>query len=121
NVTTSTYTYTTAGQLAAEQVTLTNVPGTFTTSYGYDLGGRLTTIGYPSGRVVQRSYQVSGATAVDRLNTLTDQTTLNTLQQGIHDNAAGQLMSRTLGNSVVETRGYNTRNQLTEIVAARSG
>jgi RHS repeat-associated protein len=120
-VTTTNYTYTTSGQIASESSTLNGVPGTFTNSYTYDLAGRLKTIGYPSGRVVQRTYQASGVTAVDRLSTLTDQTTLTTLVGTVQDNAAGLMTSQVLGSGLTEGRGYNSRNQLTSITVTRSG
>jgi hypothetical protein len=52
------------------------------------------------------------------LNTIVDNTMSTTLMQGVQDNAAGQITSRTLGTNLIETLGFNPRNQLTGIAAA---
>jgi RHS repeat-associated protein len=114
--------YTAAGQLASEQHSMNGVSAVFTSSYVYDLDGRLRTIAYPSGRVVQRSYQSSGSTGVDRINSILDDTTSSTAVYSVQDNPAGQITGRNLaGGSLAETRSYNSRNQLTGIAALQAG
>jgi RHS repeat-associated protein len=117
-VTTSTFEYDDAGNLAEENVEFDGVTGTFTTGYTYDLDGRLLTVTYPSGRVVTQSYVNSGGIASDRTNTLTDSPTSATLVSSVTDNAAGAITARTLAGGIAETRNFNTRNQLTQITAA---
>src|SRR5438093_4585412 len=112
----TTFTYNAGGQVGSEQSTITGVTGTFTTSYSYDRDGRITQITYPSGRVVQHSYQPSAGTATDRINTIVDTTTSNTLVANVQDNPAGLVTGRTL-SSITESRSFNTRNQLTGISA----
>jgi YD repeat-containing protein len=115
------YTYNVAGQLASEQATLNGVSATFASTYGYDMDGRLQTIGYPSGRIVQHTYQVGGTAAIDRVNNIVDTTTLKTLVQGVQDNPAGQTLTRNLAaNQLTEGRTYNIRNQLTSILGTRN-
>src|SRR5207249_3528258 len=109
---TTNFTYNTGGQIATDQITMAGVSGTFTTGYTWDFDGRLLNVTYPSGRVVQRTYQSSGGTATDRLNTIVDSTTSTTLIQGVQDNAAGQITSRTVGTNLIQTFSFNTQNQL---------
>ena len=117
---TTTFTYNSAGQLSSESRTFNGVSGTFTTSYGYDLDGKLQSITYPSGRVVAYSYQSGGGLATSRLNSIVDQSMARTIVNNVEDNAAGQITSQTLGNGVVETRSFNTRHQITGIAATHA-
>ena len=120
NVSWTTLEYDEAGNLTEEAVTLTGA-GNFTTAYTYDLGGRLLTVTYPSGRVVTQSYVKSGTIATDRTDELTDNETSTMLVNSVTDNAAGAITARTLADgsgSIAETRSFNSRNQLTHITAA---
>jgi RHS repeat-associated protein len=118
------FTYNESGWLTEETRQFTGVSGTLTTEYEYDYDGRLTSIVYPSGRVVTLTYAVDNGLTVDRLSGLTMSTVAGTaatvtLLSGIVDNAAGQLTQRALGNgAVTESRTFNGMNQLTGIAAA---
>jgi len=118
----TTFTYkSNADLLDTDQRTFTGVTGTITTTYSYDLDGRLTTLTYPSGRSVTYSYQDSGGTATDRLNTIHDNTVEANLVQSVQDNAASLITNQTLGNAVAEVRSFNTRNQVTALTASLNG
>jgi len=103
-----------------EQRTLTGVTGTFTKSYVYNFKGDLTQMTYPSGRVVQYNYATGGGCCNSRLASVVDQTTNTTVTSGLAYNAAGETISRTLGNGVTETFAYNNRLQETGITATLS-
>ncbi|MBI3933034.1 MAG: VCBS repeat-containing protein [Acidobacteria bacterium] len=70
--------------------------GSFNVSRSYDLAGRLKSLTYPDGEVVAHSYDDAGF-----LKTVGGYVT-----SAIHD-ARGDLTSRTLGNGVTETFGYD--------------
>jgi RHS repeat-associated protein len=97
---------------------LTGVAGTFTTAYAYNIKGDLTQMTYPSGRVLSLNYQTGGGCCNSRLASVVDQTTNTTIGASMAYNAAGETTTRTLGNGVVETFGYNNRLQQTTITAA---
>jgi YD repeat-containing protein len=120
DVTNSTFEYDALGNLVEENVTLDGVSGTFTTAYSYDLGGRLLTVTYPSGRVVTQSYASGSGISNSRLSTLTDSPTSATLVGSVTANAAGAITGRTLNGVITETRAFNSRNQLTHITAANT-
>src|SRR5437667_940525 len=115
-----TYQYDTMDRLTQEQRTLTGITGTFTTSHLYNFKGDLTQMTYPSGRVVNFNYATGGGCCNSRLASVVDQTTNTTVASGLIYNAAGETTSRTLGNGVVETFGYNARLQETTITATLS-
>jgi YD repeat-containing protein len=117
----TTFTYNTAGQLASESRTFNGVSGSFTTSYSYDLAGKLQSITYPSGRVVAYSYQSGGGLATGRLDRIVDQTMNRTIVENVSDNAAGQITGQTLGNGIVETRSFNNRFQVSAMAASHGG
>ena len=110
------YTYNAAGQILSEQRTFNGITGSYTASYLYDAEGRPTKVTYPSGRVVNYSYQPG----TSRLNVVEDQTTGTPVLSGVVDNAFGQMISRTLGNGVIHSHAFNGLSQL-ENMSARHG
>ncbi len=76
---------------------------------------------YPSGRVVNFNYATGGGCCNSRLASVVDQTTGAAVLNSISYNAAGESTSRTMGNGVVETFGFNNRLQETSINATLSG
>jgi RHS repeat-associated protein len=84
---------------------------TYTTSYGYNLASELTSITYPSGRVVKPSYD-----AVGRLAALADTmgSTNTTYASGLAYNVAQGVTGLTYGNGVAASFSYSPdRLQLT--------
>lgn len=77
-------------------------------SYGYNLASELTSITYPSGRVVTQGYDPIG-----RLNLIASQGT-NYLSS-VQYNAASEPTSFNYGNGVAATFSYNTRMQLASL------
>jgi RHS repeat-associated protein len=108
-----TYTYDNAGRVT----NIAKVIGTTTynIAYQYNAGGELTQITYPSGRVVQNSYDDVGHLCVAAAVTSScsnSTTPYLTIQSGNYD-AAGHVLSATYGNGVVATATYSTtRSQL---------
>jgi RHS repeat-associated protein len=83
---------------------------TYTIGYGYNLAGAVTSLTYPSGRVVQPSYD-----AIGRLSALVSGTT--TYASSFTYNSAFQPTNFTMGNGVAVTAGYSTnRLQLQSLV-----
>jgi len=90
-----------AGRLTSETVTISGwSPGTYTTSYHYDAANRVTSLTYPSGDVVGRTYTARNLLA----SALFDNAPATTRQY----DAGGRLTSTTLGNGLVETREYRS-------------
>jgi RHS repeat-associated protein len=80
---------------------------TYPVQYAYNLAGQLTSIAYPTGRVVQQNVD-----AIGRLSSISDGTTyLN----GLSYNAAGQPLGYTLGNGVQGSFGYNDHLHLASL------
>jgi RHS repeat-associated protein len=116
-----TYTYDNMNQPTLESRTLTGISGTFTTSYGHNIKGDLTSMTYPSGRVVNFNYATGGGCCNSRLASVADQTTGTILNGSMNYNAGGGLLNSMLGNGIVQTVGYNARLQATSINATLSG
>jgi YD repeat-containing protein len=87
---------------------------TYTTSYGYNLAGQITSITYPSGRVVAQS--VDG---IGRLSSVASGGT--TYLNGFSYNAAGKTLGFTLGNGVQASFSYNDHLQLASLRYFKSG
>jgi RHS repeat-associated protein len=87
---------------------------TYTTSYTYNLASQVTSITYPSGRVVTQS--VDG---IGRLSSIADPGV--TYLSGLSYNAAGAPLGYTLGNGVQATFGYNDHSQLASLRYYKSG
>jgi RHS repeat-associated protein len=116
-----TYTYdANTDRLSQESRTLTGVSGTFTTAYVYNIKGDLTSMTYPSGRVVNFNYATGGGCCNSRLSSVVDQTTGATMTNGMTFNAAGELLTRTLNpgtNAIQQSLTHNSRLQLTQVTS----
>jgi RHS repeat-associated protein len=86
-------------------------------AYAYNLASELTSITYPSGRVVAQSFDNIG-----RLSQITS-SSVNylTVASSSGYNAAGEVLSATYGNGVAATFTYNARLQLASLAYAKSG
>jgi RHS repeat-associated protein len=103
---------------------------TYSISYVYDLSGHVTSITYPSQRVVNYNYDNAGRLA-DKDSThlaftgnLGDgSTTLRTYAKGITYSPTGQMTQEQFGTStaVYNKLFYNSRGQLAEVLASTSG
>jgi RHS repeat-associated protein len=115
------YAYDSMNRLTQESRTLTGVSGTFTTGYGYNIKGDLTSVTYPSGRVVNFTYAEGSGCCNSRLASVVDHTTGVTVNDTMSYDAAGHLLKNTFGNGIVQNYGYNNRLQETSITAALGG
>jgi len=93
----------------------------YTLAYTYSLADRLTTIQYPSGRVV--NYALDSAGRVSGVSATQNQITKYYTAQNtpIGYTAAGNIATLPLNNGVTETTSWNDRLQLTGQTATRSG
>jgi RHS repeat-associated protein len=87
---------------------------TYTLSYAYNIGGMMTSQTYPSGRVV--NYSFDDAT---RLSQVTSGAT--TYASQFVYASSGLLSSVTFGNGAVQSFGYNARLQLSSLDLTKSG
>lgn len=102
----TTYHYDSLGRVAAEQRTISGV--VYDTSYAYDNVGNLTSITYPSGRLVTYAHDVLGR--VTSVSATQGQTTI--LASGfVYDNV-GNLSSVSLGNGLMSSWTYNAANRM---------
>jgi len=106
----TTYHYDSMGNLATEEKTVSGVQ--YTTGYGYDNVGNLTSITYPSGRVVETGYNEVNRPQLLRMTK--QGTTLVLGSQFLYDNV-DNLLSVTLGNGIVEGRDYDSLNRFESI------
>jgi RHS repeat-associated protein len=117
-----TYRYDVAGRIT----NLAKVIGTTTYNIGYqyNAGGELTQITYPSGRIVQYSYDNVGHMCVAAASTSScssSTTPYLTIPSGSYD-AAGHVLSATFGNGVVATAAYSPqRSQLLALNYSKCG
>src|SRR6185437_6080467 len=81
---------------------------TYTTQYSYNAAGGLSSITYPSGRVVAKKYDEIGRFAE------VDNNGASVYGVGAY-NAAGQILSMNYGNGMSGQYGYNSRLQLAAI------
>ncbi|WP_197455952.1 RHS repeat protein [Stieleria neptunia] len=102
---TVTYTYDVAGRKATEALTIDSV--TYTTATDYDATGQVSTLTYPDGTEVDRTYTDRGQLATIAL----DSTTVDTRT---YDDG-GRMLTSTYNNGVAETRAYNSDNTLSSI------
>lgn len=84
-------------------------------SYGYNVGGKLMSQTYPSGRIVNYAFD-DGA----RLSQVSSGATTYASQYD-YTSSTGLLKSITLGNNAVETYVYNARLQLQSLDVTRAG
>jgi RHS repeat-associated protein len=87
---------------------------TYTTQYSYNLANQLTSITYPTGRVVAQNVDNIG-----RLSSIASGGT-NYLS-GLSYNAAGETLALTLGNNVQGVFGYNDHLQVSSLRYFKSG
>lgn len=88
---------------------------TYVMSYGYNLGGAMTSQTYPSGRVVSYGYD-DGA----RLSQVSSGATTYASNYD-YTSSSGLLKAVTLGNNAVESYVYNSRLQLQSLDLTKSG
>jgi RHS repeat-associated protein len=113
-VETDTFTYDLLGRTTSASKNVTGAK-TYNLSYGHNLGGELSTLTYPSGRVMTQTYD-----AIGRLSQLNDgvRTYANTFSY----NPAQQVLGYTAGNGVQGTFGYSAPLlQLQTLSYAKSG
>ena len=104
-----TYAYDNAGRVTSVAKVVSGT--TYNISYQYNAAGELTQVTYPSGRVVQDSYDNVGHLCVVAASTSScsnSTTPYLTMQSGKYD-AAGHIISATYGNGVVATATYFPR------------
>ncbi len=84
---------------------------TYTTGYAYNLAGEVTTMTYPSGRVVKHNYDPIG-----RVQSIQNNATSAYYVSAVTYNAAHQVTGFSDGNGVSTSRGYSAqRLQLTSL------
>lgn len=107
---TTQYGYDAFGNITTQQKTELGV--TYTTSYSYDAGNRVTRIVYPDGRAVNYTRDALG-----RIAGIT--TTVNGQAQTVVTNRGyrpdGLVTAETFGNNLNATRVYDTKGQLREL------
>lgn len=109
SVSTSCYGYDPLGRLVASSQTAPGYATPFTFSYGYSLTDQLTSVTYPSGRVV--GYSLDSA---DRV-TAVQNTTGGGNYATINYTAPGGIHTLTMGNGVQEQFSWNDRMQPTQV------
>src|SRR5882724_2192761 len=107
-----TYTYNSLGQTLSLSKIISGV--TYPASYAYNLAGELTSITYPSGRVVQPTYDAAG-----RLSQLASGGT--NYVSNLQYNSASEPLSYAYGNGVQAAFTYNSRLQLASISYSNTG
>jgi RHS repeat-associated protein len=111
--TSQTYKFDLMGRVVTNQQTVSDQ--SYTMSYGYSIGGAMTSQTYPSGRVV--SYAFDDAA---RLSQVSSGTKIYA-NQFDYSTTQGLLKSVTLGNGAVESFTYNSRLQMKSIDLTKSG
>jgi len=109
------YTYDAMGRMLSANRTISTTP--YPISYTYDLAGNLTSLGYPSGRLVQ--YDFTGG----QLNKVTDATNAQApfnYVSSVTYAPLGTLQQVNLGNNVVTTALWNNRVQLASILTQKT-
>jgi RHS repeat-associated protein len=109
-----TYSYDKMGNILSLQKAVGTT--TYTTSYNYNAGGELTQVVYPSGRVVQQSYNHVGQLCEVAPQTTDCGTATSPFVTGYNYNAAGQFTSFNYGNGVAANLAYSpNRSQLVSL------
>ena len=111
---TVTFAYDNAGRKSSESLDVDDAASVvYTTSYSYDAASRLTSMTYPDGSVVDRSYNSRG---------LLDEVELDSSSVDIrtYDNA-GRIATSTYGNGVVTTHTHRADGLVSSIATTNSG
>jgi RHS repeat-associated protein len=108
---TTTYRYDAMGRIVQEDRTVLGV--SYSTLYGYDAAGNLTTVTYPGGRVVTTS--PSGIRRPTLVSTVVDGLPATLAYAFVYDNVADR-RSMTLGNGIAETQDFDAVHRPTAIV-----
>ncbi len=105
------FSYDSAGRKSSESQTVDS--RTYTTSYGYDAASRVTSMTYPDGSVVARSYNARG---------LLDEVELDGkfVQRRTYDDA-GRVAAGTYGNAVVTSYAHRGDGLISSIATTNSG
>ncbi|MDD2273238.1 MAG: DUF6531 domain-containing protein [Desulfuromonadaceae bacterium] len=103
----TTYEYTTKGQIKKETRTIDS--STFITEYGYDKNGNITTMKYPSGRIITYTY------ANDRVTGILNNGTA--IASSISYKPFGGPSAMTFGNGIQQTNNYDLQYRLTSLAA----
>jgi RHS repeat-associated protein len=113
-----TYTYNNLGEMTALQKVISGT--TYPLSYAYNLAGELSSITYPSGRVVQQSFDTIGRLCAvgNSGSTCTSGTTFAT---AFAYNASFQVTGFSYGNGVTSTFGYTPDRLLLQNLAYTKG
>ena len=111
------YSYSTLGQVSQVQKTIGTI--TYSTQYAYNLGGGLTSITYPSGRIVQQSFDAIGRLCAVGASGSTCSTG-TTYATGFNYNTAFQVTALNYGNGVSAAFGFSQdRLQLTSLAYSK--
>ncbi len=103
------YTYDLMGRITNVSKTITGAAGNpYNLVYAYNNASQLTSLTYPSGRVVTQAYD-----AIGRTSSIASGAT--TYLSGVSFNGAGQPLAFNYGNSVAATFSYNQRLQLASL------
>ena len=112
---TESYSYDQLGRNTQIQKTIYNV--TYTTGYSYNLANEVSTLTYPSGRVVKNNVD-----AVGRISSVQNNSTSANYASSIAYNPAQQVTGFTYGNSVAVSFGFSAqRLQLTSLSYSAGG
>lgn len=115
-----TYTYNVGGDVATLQKVVNGT--TYTVQYAYNAAGEITSITYPSGRVIQQSYNVIGQLCEVAPQTAACGSSSGPYATSFSYNAAGQTTGFNYGNGVAASLSYSTnRSQLSSLSYVKSG
>jgi RHS repeat-associated protein len=108
------YSYNNLGEVTQLQKVISGT--TYTTGYAYNLAGEMTQIKYPSGRVVQQSFDAIGRLCEVAPSTTGCSTAVNPYATAYGYNTASQVTGFNYGNGVVAALGFSPdRLQLTSL------
>jgi YD repeat-containing protein len=108
------YSYDILGRMTQLQKVISGT--TYTTGYGYNLASELTSITYPSGRVVQQSYDAIGRLCAIAATTSACTSYTTPYATGFGYNTAFETTGFNYGNGVTASFGYSAdRLQLTSL------
>jgi RHS repeat-associated protein len=97
------------------QQTPSTSPGGFFVYYSYDLAGDSTQMTYPSGRVVQQSFDSAGRLCAVAASTSNCSTLTSPYASAFTYDPASQLTGFNYGNGVAATFGYSNRLQMSSL------